>query len=183
LDNGDFYVADGYGNQHILHYNHKGVLQNVFGGRGNEEHQFLNAHGICVDGRDPENPSLLITAREQNILKRFTLEGEYVSSIKVPGALICRPVIHKEDIYFAVLKSRKSAHDDSGFLLIMNKDNEVISCPGATAPNYANDSLSELYQTIKLFRHPHDVCIDEDESIYVTQWDSGNTYPIKLVRV
>ncbi len=32
LENGDFYIADGYGNQHIIHYNHKGELINIFGG-------------------------------------------------------------------------------------------------------------------------------------------------------
>ena len=32
--NGDIYVADGYGLQYILHYNQKGELLNVFGGRG-----------------------------------------------------------------------------------------------------------------------------------------------------
>lgn len=182
LENGDFYVTDGYGSQFITHYNHKGELLNVFGGKGKEDSQFLNAHGICYDNRDKNNPTLLISAREMNILKRFSLEGEYLSSIEVPGALICRPVIHKNDIYFAVLKSKNAAHDDSGFLLIMNAKNEVVSCPGATAPSYNNTYLEELYQTVRLFQHPHDVCIDDDENMYVAQWNSGQTYPIKLIR-
>jgi hypothetical protein len=183
LENGDFYVADGYGNQHILHYNFKGELQNVFGGRGTDDHQFLNAHGICYDNRDANNPSILVSAREQNVLKRFSLNGEYMSSVKVPGAFICRPVIHGEDIYFAVLKSRQSAYSDSGFLLIMDKNNKVVSCPGATSPDYTEGTLKELYQSVRLFQYPHDVCIDDDENLYVAQWNSGQTYPIKLVRV
>ncbi len=183
LENGDFYVADGYGNQFITHYNHKGELLNIFGGKGYTDGQFLNAHGICYDNRDKNNPSLLISAREMNVLKRFSLEGEYLSSIPVPGALICRPVIHKNDIYFAVLKSKNATNDDSGFLLIMNDKNEVVSCPGATTPSYNNNSLDELYQTVRLFKHPHDVCIDDDENMYVAQWNSGQTYPIKLIRV
>jgi peptidylamidoglycolate lyase len=183
LENGDFYVADGYGNQYITHYNHKGELLNIFGGRGTEDGQFLNAHGICYDNRDKRNPSILISARELNVLKRFSLDGDYISSVKVPGALICRPVIHKNDIYFAVLKSKEAPNDDSGFLLIMNEKNEVVSCPGATAPSYKENQLEDLYQTIKLFKHPHDVCIDDDENVYVAQWNSGQTYPIKLVRV
>ncbi len=183
VENGDFYVADGYGNQFIIHYNHKGELLNIFGGRGTEDEHFLNAHGICYDNRDKNNPCLLITAREMNTLKRFSLDGEYLSSIKVPGAFICRPVIHKKEIYFAVLKSKDAPNDDSGFLLIMNENNEVVSCPGATAPSYKQHQLEDLYQTIRLFKHPHDVCIDEDENVYVAQWNSGQTYPIKLVRV
>jgi len=183
LENGDFYVADGYGNQYITHYNYKGEMLNIFGGRGTEDDQFLNAHGICYDNRDKNNPCLLITAREMNILKRFSLDGKYLSSIKVPGALICRPVIHNNDIYFAVLKSKDSPNNDSGFLLIMDKNNKVVSCPGATAPLYEDNQLEDLYQTIRLFKHPHDVCIDEDDNVYVAQWNSGQTYPIKLVRV
>ena len=183
VENGDFYVADGYGSQYITHYNHRGELLNIFGGKGREKHQFLNAHGICYDHRDPNNPCLLISAREMNELKRFSLNGEYLSSIPVPGAFICRPVIHKKDIYFAVLKSKESAHADSGFLLIMNENNEVVSCPGATAPSYRNQNLEELYQTIRLFQYPHDICIDDDENMYVAQWNSGQTYPIKLLRV
>ncbi|MBJ6367420.1 NHL repeat-containing protein [Snuella sedimenti] len=183
LENGDFYVADGYGNQYITHYNHKGELLNIFGGRGIEDDKFLNAHGICYDNRDKNNPSLLISARELNILKRFDLQGNYLESVPVPGALICRPVIHKNDIYFAVLKSKNAPNSDSGFLLIMNEKNEVVSCPGATAPSYANNKLEELYQTVRLFQHPHDVCIDDDENMYVAQWNSGHTYPIKLIRV
>lgn len=181
--NGDIYVADGYGKQQILHYDATGKLKNIFGGRGQEDGQFLNAHGICLDDRDPANPSLLITAREMNQLKRFSLDGKFIEKIDVPGALICRPVIHKKDIYFAVLRSRNAADFDSGFVLIMNENNEVISCPGATAPDYQNGNLQELYQTVRLFQHPHDVCVDDDENMYVAQWNSGNSYPIKLTRV
>jgi peptidylamidoglycolate lyase len=183
LENGDFYVADGYGNQYITHYNHKGELLNVFGGKGKEDSQFLNAHGICYDNRDKKKPSLLVSGRELNVLKRFSLDGKYMSSYKVPGALICRPVIHKKDIYFAVLKSKESPNSDSGFLLIMNENNEVVSCPGATAPSYENNNLDNLHQTIRLFQHPHDVCVDDDENVYVAQWNSGNSYPIKLTRI
>lgn len=183
LENGDFYVADGYGEQYIIHYNHKGELLHIFGGKGTENHQFLNAHGICFDNRDSSNPSLLVSARELNILKRFSLDGEYLSSYKVPGALICRPVIHKKEIYFAVLKSKEAPNNDSGFLLIMDENNEVVSCPGATAPSYKHNNLENLYQTIRLFQHPHDVCVDDDENVYVAQWNSGRTYPIKLIRV
>ena len=148
-----------------------------------ENDKFLNAHGICYDNRDAKNSSLLITARELNQLKRFSLQGEYLETINVPGALICRPVIHEKDIYFAVLRSKNSIYEDSGFVLIMNEKNEVVSCPGATAPSYKNNQLDELYQTIRLFQHPHDVCVDDDENMYVAQWNSGKTYPIKLTRI
>jgi len=34
-----------------------------------------------------------------------------------------------------------------------------------------------------VFIHPHDVLVDDDGSIYVAQFASNQTYPIKLERV
>jgi hypothetical protein len=38
-------------------------------------------------------------------------------------------------------------------------------------------------QETPVFKHCHDVCIDEDENIYVCQWNADQTYPIKLERI
>jgi DNA-binding beta-propeller fold protein YncE len=180
--NGDVYVADGYGAQYILHYNAKGELLNVFGGRGTENDQFQNAHGICLDTRS-KTPSLLISERQGNELKRFDLQGNYMSSSALPGAYICRPVIHKQEVYLATIWSGDGAAD-SGFISILNKDNQLISAPGGVPPVYGSDrKLEKMRQGLQVFKHPHDVCIDPDDNLYVTQWNAGKTYPIKLFRV
>ncbi|AZQ57829.1 6-bladed beta-propeller [Maribacter sp. MJ134] len=180
--NGDVYIADGYGEQYIMHYNAAGELLNVFGGRGTEAHHFDNAHGICLDTRDATNPTLLITARQQNKLKRFTLDGKYIEAIDLPGAYICRPVLHKKDIYLATIWSGDGS-EGTGFISILNEDNKLISAPGGSTPVYEEGQLNPMYQTLKVFHHPHDVCVDDDENLYVAQWNSGKTYPIKLYRV
>ena len=180
--NGDIYVADGYGQQFILHYNSQGELLNIFGGRGKEEKHFENAHGICVDQRN-EVPTLLITARQQNKFKRFSMDGKLMEVIDLPGAFVCRPVIHGENIYTATIWSGKDKLPNTGFISILNKNNKLISAPGGSTPIYENGELVPMYQAIKVFQHPHDVCVDNDENLYVAQWNSGKTYPIKLVRV
>ncbi len=180
--NGDIYISDGYGLQYILHYNSKGELLNVFGGKGSEEKHFDNAHGICIDKRSG-NPTLLITARQQNKFKRFSLNGELLDVIHLPGAYICRPVIHGENIYTATIWSGKDKLPNTGFISILNKDDKLISAPGGSTPEYEDGKLSPMYQAIKIFNHPHDVCVDKDENLYVAQWNSGKTYPIKLIRV
>ncbi len=181
--NGDIYVADGYGLQYIMHYNARGELQNVFGGRGPGEEHFDNAHGICLDLRVPQAPSLLITARQQNKLKRFSLDGRLMSIIDLPGAFICRPVIHGKEVYLATLVSKLPWNSQSGFVCILNEKDQVISVPGGSEPVYHQNQLQQLQQTVKVFQHPHDVCVDDDENLYVAQWNSGKTYPIKLIRV
>jgi len=180
-DNGDVYVADGYGLQYILHYNSQGTLLNVFGGKGNDDHQFTNAHGICIDNRGDKN-ILLITDRMKNQLKRFTLDGKLISIIDLPGAFICRPVIHKDHVYLATIWSGNGAAN-SGFISILNKEDQLISAPGGSLPNYQNEQLQTMHQTMKIFKHPHDVCVDNEENLYVAQWNAGKSYPIKLLRV
>jgi hypothetical protein len=46
-----------------------------------------------------------------------------------------------------------------------------------------NGVLQPMSQTEKIFVHPHDVCVDDEGSIYVAQWASGKVYPYKFTRV
>lgn len=179
--NGDIYVADGYGSQYIMNYDSRGRLKRIFGGKGDGEDQFNNAHGIAIDKRNGKE-RLLITARMQNKLKYFTLDGKYESSIDLPGAYICRPVIKNKEVYLATIWSGEG-ESNSGFVSILNEYNELVSAPGGCQPVYENGSLTPMHQTAQVFKHPHDVCVDEDENLYVCQWNAGKVYPIKLLRV
>lgn len=182
LENGEFYIADGYGAQYIMHYDANGKLINYFGGKGEGDEHLDNAHGICIDYRNP-TPTLIITDRSRSVFKRFSLDGKLLEIIPVPGAAVCRPVIKGDYLYAAVLRSPDLNTPSSGFVVILNKDNKVVSTIGGSEPIYENGKLNPLKQVDKLFIHPHDVCVDDDGSIYVAQWASGKVYPYKLSRV
>jgi len=180
--NGEVYLADGYGAQFIVHYDASGKIKNIFGGRGQEEKNFDNAHGICIDYRSsPE--TLLITDRTRCCFKRFSLSGEYIETIALPGACVCRPVIKGNYLYAAVLRSPTLDNNESGFVIILNKENRVVSVIGGSEAAYENGKLKPFYQTIKLFKHPHDVMVDDEENLYVCQWNSGKAYPYKFIPV
>lgn len=184
--NGDLYIADGYGSQYFLQYDKNGNFIRKFGGSGKGDAQFSTAHGIAIDQRGGKEPTLLCTSRGHNSFKRFTMNGEYMETIFLPGAFVCRPVIHGENLYSGVCWSRLrylEQTDNSGFVTILDKDNKVVSNPGGTAPEYRNGELQLMVQKEPIFKHCHDVCIDQDENIYVCQWNAGKTYPIKLTRV
>lgn len=181
LENGEFYIADGYGAQHILHYDAEGRLKNSFGGRGIGDQFFDNAHGICIDYRNT-TPTLIITDRTRNAFKRFSLGGKLIEVIHLPGACVCRPVIKGDYLYAAVLRSPNLDNVKSGFVTILNKDNKVVSNLGGSEPVYENNKLNPLFQTDKIFIHPHDVCVDDEGSIYVAQWASGKVYPYKFTK-
>jgi hypothetical protein len=181
--NGDIYIADGYGKDYILHYDAKGKFLGYFGGRGAESKHLKNAHGVCFDNRDKKNPCLIVTSREENAFKRYDLKGNYLNTIALPGAWVCRPVIKGDYLYAAVLQSSDRPWQSSGFVTILDKNNKVVSNPGGNEPVYKNGVLQPLTQLNPLFAYPHDVCVDDEENIYVAQWNSRKVYPYKLTPV
>ena len=182
LDNGDFYIADGYGSQYIMLYDANGKLKLFFGGKGEGTEHLDNAHGITVDTRR-KAPTLLITDRTRNCFKRFTMDGKLLEVIALPGACVCRPVIHKDHLYAAVLRSPNLDTVGTGFVTILDKHNKVVSNIGGTKPAYVDGQLQAMAQAEKIFVHPHDVCVDDDHNLYVAQWSSGKVYPYKFTRI
>jgi len=182
LPNGDFYVADGYGKNYIIHYNANGEYLNHFGGKGEGDDKFNCCHGITLDTRDPNNQSLLITSRASQEFKKFSLDGNYTKTVQLPGCSICRPVIHGENLYFAVIVTKTWDIWD-GMLAVLDKENKVVSLPGGSQPTYLDGLLTPPEFDGKTFRNPHDVLVDNDGNLYVPQWASGKTYPIKLNRI
>lgn len=184
--NGDIYVADGYGANFITRYDAKGRYIGHFGGRGESlTENFDCCHGVLVDTRNKTNPTLLVTDRRRQALKRFTLDGKYLSTIALPGTYICRPVLHGDLIYGAAYRSTNDQYPDSGYIQILDKADKVVSTPGGSEPIYTNGKLGEQrkHDPGKTFMHPHDVCVDNDGNVYVPQWNSKKTYPVKLERV
>ena len=186
--NGDFYVADGYGSDYILQYNARGEFIRRFGGNkeAQKEEKLANAHGVAVDLRDPQNPVLICTSRNENCFKYFTLDGKFIKTVELPGLYVCRPVLDDNNIYAGVCWSKtregKGWVKDTGFVTIM-EDDKVVSNPGGTAPEYVDGKLQPMYQDSQIFNHGHDVCVDEDKNLYVCQWNANKSYPIKLERV
>jgi peptidylamidoglycolate lyase len=178
--NGDIYVADGYGKDFIIRYNAAGKYLGHFGGRGEGAEHLLNAHGICLDKRGKGAPTLVVTSRQQQAFKRFTMDGKYIETISLPGAWVCRPVIRGDHLYAAVLQTDKQQGKQSGFLTILDKNWKVVSNPGGNEPAYEGGKLGELSQSTPVFAYPHDICVDDEENLYVAQWNSGKVYPYKL---
>jgi len=181
-ENGDFYVADGYGLDYIIQYDHEGNYIRHFGGHGDDDDLFDCCHGVTIDNRENSNPTLLITSRSKNEFKRFTLDGKWIETVQMPGCYICRPVIKGDYLLFAVIVTKDwGAYD--GMLAVLNKNNKVVSFPGGSAPSYVDKTLIKPKYDQVSFRNPHDVCIDDDWNLYVPQWNSGKTYPVKLTRI
>jgi hypothetical protein len=192
--NGDIYVADGYGSDYILQYDQNGKFIRKFGGRNNADKNYdlYSAHGIAFDHRDAANPRLIVTSRSSQSFKYFTLDGKWIKTVKLANLQICRAVVRDNNVYAGVCWSHDFGEVDvpqpwlvrTGFTMVMDNNDRVVSCPGGEAPTYKDGVLQHVAQDkAKTFYHGHDVCIDEDESMYVCQWNGKRTPPVKLTRV
>lgn len=187
--NGDIYVADGYGSQYILHFDAQGKFIRKFGGLSTQAMnagKFMQAHGVTIDQRGPE-PLVLCTERVRNEFHWYTLAGQYVRSVYLPGAFMSRPVIAGDLLLSGVCFGMKPGDfrmwRERGFIIVLDKDNRVISAPGGHAPEYEGDQVKLLLQDQPVFRNVHDVCMDDTGDLYACQWNADQVYPYKLRRV
>lgn len=187
--NGDIYVADGYGSQFILQFDSQGKFIRKFGGQSSQAlspGKFMQAHGVAIDARGPE-PLLLCTERIRNEFHWYTLQGEYLRTVYLPGAYMSRPVISGDLLISGVCFGMKPGDfrmwRERGFIIILDKNNRVISAPGGQNPTYAGDQVNLLLQDQPVFRNVHDVGVDDAGDLYACQWNAGQVYPYKLRRV
>jgi hypothetical protein len=68
----------------------------------------------------------------------------------------------------------------NGMILILNGADHVVSVVGGKPPAYVNGNLQGLEVFNYTLSHPHDVYADASGALYVAQWWSNQTYPIKL---
>ena len=71
-----------------------------------------------------------------------------------------------------------------GFLSVLDANLCVVANIAGTPPVYDDAGhLRPMRHQEDVFLHPHDLLVDDDDSLYVAQFASNQTYPIKLERV
>ncbi len=181
---GGFYVLDGYGRDYIPHYDAKGEYAGIFGGKeGGIPH--WGPHGGILETSDKGEHSLLIAMSDQQNLLRLDLAGKQLASISLPGGNPRQIEKHNGHYFIPHLADNWPVDRESrGFVSVLNSDFKVVSNIGGSQPEYDDiGKLRKMKSTSGTFIHPHDLTIGKDGSIYVAQFLSGNTYPIKLERV
>ncbi len=162
-DNGDFYVADGYGNSYVHRYNIKGEYQSTFGGKGKADGELDCPHGIICDTRDEKNPTILVADRSNHRLQWFTLDGKHIKTV----AEELRDPCHFDQMGTDIL-----IPDLSGRVTIFDKDNKLITHLGDN-PDPAkrrNHGVPKDQLTPGDFVTPHGAIWDKAGNIYVAEW-------------
>ena len=190
--NGDIYVADGYGSNYVIQYDASGRYIRHFGGNDNEDARYdiAQAHGVAIDTRHGDGYRVVVTSRNEQAFKSFTPEGNFIEQITLPGAYVCRPVFHGDNLLagvcFADTREGEKRQRHHGYITILDKSGRVVSNAGGLPPEYVDGQLQTMHQDPRvhgLFHHGHDVCVDNDENLYLCQWNASGAPPILLERV
>lgn len=165
--NGDIFVADGYGNARIHHFDKDGTLLNSWGDVGTGPGQFHLPHGIALDGQE----NVIVCDRENDRIQIFTRDGE----LKAIWTDILRPtdvVVDKDGlIYVSELWRPVEAgqgsfvhgfadHDLPGRVTIFHPDGTIAARWGADSDNRSAPGN---------FIAPHGLAIDSKGSLYVAE--------------
>jgi len=170
MPDGDFFISDGYGSHFIHHFDPKWNYVGTFGGLGESDENLHQPHAVWFDNRRTR-PELLVCDRLNEQLKWFTPDGELVRILPVPGARPCN-VAPFVDGHLAIPCL-------NGMVLILDPSNQIISVIGGELP-HSNGNGLKLEPYNYAFNHPHDAHVDASGDIYIAQWNSNCTYPIKL---
>lgn len=184
LPDGDFFILDGYGRDYITRYGADGKFKQIFGGaEGGIVH--WGPHGGMADIRDPKNPTLLIAMSDQQHLLRLSLDGAKLAQVDLPGGNPRQIRLHDRHFFVAHLGDNWPKDKNSrGFVSVLDQNLRVVANLAGSAPIYGDDGrLQPMRHTEPVFVHPHDIIVDHEGSVYVAQFSSGQTYPVKLERV
>lgn len=164
--NGDFYVADGYGQHYIHQYNDRGDYVRSWGGQGTEPGKMNCPHGIWVDTRGSE-PLIVVADRANIRLQYFTLDGRHVRFVTGGLRYPCNFRLRGTDLLIPDLHSR---------VTIFDKDNRPVAQLGIgaddaewTKPDGYPNVSRERRETGR-FIAPHDACWDRQGNLYVVEW-------------
>lgn len=183
LPSGEFFISDGYGSSFVHHFDPTGRYISSFGGIGDGPEHLATPHAVWIDTRSGK-PLLLICDRGHNALKWFSLDGKFLRTIDFGAITIDDEPVGLMPCNVAQLGGRYKDHLAVsglwGMVLILDGADRVVSAVGGLPPAYVHGKLKQLVNFNYTFCHPHDLCVDESGAIYVAQWGSNRTYPIKL---
>jgi hypothetical protein len=188
MPDGDFFVSDGYGSSFIHHFDPDWRYISSFGGLGDGPANLNGPHAVWIDWRSGK-PQLLVCDRGHNMLKWFSPEGQLSRIIKLPNpdSLSSDPSGPMPSNVARFGGYRDAKHSDhlavaclNGMILILDGEDRVVSVVGGKPPVYREGELQPIEVFNYTFAHPHDVYADAEGALYVVQWWSGQTYPMKL---
>ncbi|MBL6765195.1 MAG: hypothetical protein ISQ14_09585 [Verrucomicrobiae bacterium] len=169
LDDGGFFVADGYGSYRIHRYDRDANWQSMFGAIGKGDGEFQTSHGVWIDNRPGRGGSVVVADRANKRLQWFTPEGKHLKTLG--GFILPANIDTLGDVMLVP--------DLSARITLLDKDDKVITHLGED-PDWRAAVLKDRMSLRRepegkgwragRFLHPHDACFDSHGNILVAEW-------------
>ena len=170
-DNGDIFVADGYGNARIHHFDKDNNLLNSWGDVGTGPGEFHLPHGIALDNDE----NVIVCDRENDRLQFFTRDGEFIKmweDVQRPTdcAVDKDGLIYVSELWRPVEAGQGSftngfaETDLPGRVTVFYPDGTIATRWGADSENRAAPGN---------FIAPHGIAVDSKGSLYVAEVSGG----------
>jgi hypothetical protein len=175
--NGDIFLSDGYGSDHIFKFDKTGKYLMHFGEQGDGLKQFHTAHGITLDTRyDP--PRLLVCDRNhgpKGRLVHYDLDGNFIEEVVTGLGMPTAAAVQGDYVSVADLHGR---------VVILDKNNTIMAVLGFN-PDPAmrmNYDVPQENWIEGIFSGTHGSAWDKDGNLYVQDWNVSGRI-MKLMRV
>lgn len=160
---GSVFIANGYGDSRIFHFDRNGNYLNSYSGKGSEPGLLNCSHGLALDTRY-DQPLLLVCDRENRRLCHFDLDGKYVATVTQHLRRPCQISFHGDYAMVSELEGR---------VVILDRDNFPVAFLGDNSqkPQWANYDLDPKSIAPATFSAAHGCFIDRNANIYVSDWN------------
>lgn len=166
LDDGGFFLADGYGAHTIHRYDANGKWISKIGKSGKGTGEFNTPHGLWIDDRKEGNPLLVVADRANRRLQWFDLDGTHRETLD--GFILPANIDSWKDLLLVPdLSARVTLLDKENKLIHLGEDPEWREA--VTKNRNAMRRDPKAWESGK-FIHPHDACFDAEGSIFVAEW-------------
>ncbi len=143
---GDFYVADGYGNSRVVHYSKDGEYIGQWGNKGVADGDFNLVHDIALDGHG----RIYVADRNNRRVQVFDMQGRFLDKWTDLGTIQGLYYVKSEDVlYMCDLNAR---------VLKVNREGKVLGVIG---------SFGKAPGKIDI---PHYLAVDSAGAVYVADF-------------
>jgi hypothetical protein len=172
---GSIFIANGYGDSRIFHFDHRGQFKKSYGGKGHEEGMFDCSHGLAVDTRY-DQPLLLVCDRENRRLCHFDFDGKFVRTVTQHLRRPCQVSFYKDNAVVSELEGRTT---------ILDRDNVPVAFLGDNPDKsqWAKYDVDPGAITAASFSAAHGCFVDKEANIYISDWNrTGRVTKLGLIR-
>lgn len=160
---GSIFIANGYGDSRIFHFDGKGNFLRSYSGKGSEPGLLNCSHGLTLDTRY-DQPLLLVCDRENRRLCQFDLDGRYVRTVTEHLRRPCQASLWGD---FAIVSELE------GRVTVLDRDNVPVAFLGDNPhkAEWANYDLDPRTIAAANFSAAHGCFIDGAANIYISDWN------------